>query len=135
MFFIMGISQGNKELDFSQTIICEACGRYGRYEVFMSYTYLSLFFIPLFKWDKHYYVRSSCCKTLYELDPEKGRAIAEGRKVTINSSDLVLRSRGNGSPHDYEDNKYRKICPSCGYSADPDFEYCPKCGKSLNVQE
>ena len=35
-----------------------------------------MFFIPCIKWNKHYYVRTSCCNTLYELDPEMGKAIA-----------------------------------------------------------
>ena len=54
MFFMMGITDGRKDLDFSQQMICNVCGRYGRYQVFMTYTVLSLFFIPCFKWNKHY---------------------------------------------------------------------------------
>ncbi len=179
MFFIMGMSQGQKELEFSQTMVCDICGKYGRYEVFMTYMYLSFFFIPLFKWNRQYFVRTSCCQSVYELDPEKGRAIEAGERVTIRSSDLILQYRGdaaaqggaygsgdswgsgngsgsrdawgsgNGSgaassakgsevaakvqegPFIPIEDKSRKICPACGYSADPDFEYCPKCGKKL----
>ena len=72
MFFMMGITDGRKQLDFTQTVICGVCGKYGRYQVFMTYTVLSLFFIPCFKWNRHYYVQMSCCNTLYELDPEVG---------------------------------------------------------------
>ena len=54
MFFIMGITEGRKDFDFSQTVICDSCGKYGRYQVFMIYTVLSLFFIPTFKWNKRY---------------------------------------------------------------------------------
>ena len=43
MFFIMGITDGRKDFDFTQTIICNLCGKYGRYQVFMTYTVLSLF--------------------------------------------------------------------------------------------
>ncbi|MEI3186501.1 MAG: hypothetical protein V8S27_00225 [Lachnospiraceae bacterium] len=50
MFFIMGISQGEKKLNFDQTIMCNHCGQYGHLEVYMIYSYLSLFFIPIFKW-------------------------------------------------------------------------------------
>ena len=42
-----------------------------------------MFFIPCIKWNKHYYVRTSCCNTLYELDPEMGKAIARGEQVLI----------------------------------------------------
>lgn len=47
MFFMMGITDGRKQLDFTQTVICGVCGKYGRYQVFMTYTVLSLFFIPM----------------------------------------------------------------------------------------
>ena len=45
-FFMMAITDGRKDLKFSQMIICDVCGKYGRYQVFMTYTVLSLFFIP-----------------------------------------------------------------------------------------
>ena len=61
MFFMMGITDGRKDFDFTQTIICNLCGKYGRYQVFMTYTVLSLFLIPCLKWNKHYYVQTSCC--------------------------------------------------------------------------
>ena len=34
MFFMMGITDGRKELNYSQTEICSVCGCYGRYQVF-----------------------------------------------------------------------------------------------------
>ena len=30
MFFIMGITDGRKDFYFSQTVICDNCGKYGR---------------------------------------------------------------------------------------------------------
>lgn len=102
MFFIMGISQGEKQLDYNKTVICDECGRYGRLEVFMTYMYFSFFFIPLFKWSRRYYVRMSCCQSVYELDPEVGRAIAEGQNVTIRQEDMVLVSRNTGRAAYYE---------------------------------
>lgn len=48
MFFMMGITDGRKDFDFHQQIICDICGKYGRFQVFMTYTVLSLFFIPCF---------------------------------------------------------------------------------------
>ena len=61
MFFIMGITDGQKRFDFTQVMICGLCGKYGRCEVFMTYTCLSLFFIPCFRWNRRYYVRMTCC--------------------------------------------------------------------------
>lgn len=124
MFFMMGITPGQKEFDFNQMIICSGCGAYGRLSVFMTYTVLSLFFIPVFKWGKHYYVRTSCCNTIYELDSEVGKKIAKGEGVEIKQEDMRMVQRGNkGYTH--------KKCRNCGYEAEEDFEFCPKCGNRL----
>ena len=122
MFFMMAITDGRKDLKFSQMVICDVCGKYGRYQVFMTYTVLSLFFIPCFKWNRHYYVQTSCCNTIYELDPEVGKAIARGEQVEIQPGQLTKIGSGNGG-------QMYKRCRSCGYETKEDFEYCPKCGK------
>lgn len=121
MFFMMGITDGKKDLQFTQTIVCNICGRYGRYNVFMTYTVLSLFFIPCFKWNKHYYVKTSCCNTLYELNPEIGKAISRGEQVEILPEYLTKINQGNKG-------YIYKRCNNCGYETTEDFEYCPKCG-------
>lgn len=121
MFFMMGITDGRKDFDFVQTVICDVCGKYGRYQVFMTYTVLSLFLIPCFKWNKHYYVQTSCCGTLYELDSEIGKAIARGEQIEILPQHLRLVNRGGYS-------KGVKRCSNCGYETAEDFEFCPKCG-------
>ncbi|MDD3416661.1 MAG: zinc ribbon domain-containing protein [Lachnospiraceae bacterium] len=121
MFFIMGIVDGRKDFDFNQVITCNVCGAYGRYQVFMTYTVLSLFFIPCFKWNKHYYVQTSCCNTLYELDSEVGKKIARGEDVEILSQHL-FRVQNQGYSNSM------KQCQKCGFTTAEDFEYCPKCG-------
>ena len=121
MFFMMGITDGKKDLQFTQTIVCNICGRYGRYNVFMTYTVLSLFFIPCFKWNKHYYVKTSCCNTLYELNPEIGKAISRGEQVEILPEYLTKINQGNKG-------YIYKRCNNCRYETTEDFEYCPKCG-------
>ena len=156
MFFIMGISQGEKQLDYTRTVVCGECGKYGRYEIFMTYMYFSFFFIPLFKWDKHYYVRMSCCGSVYELNPEVGARIACGEDIEIVQSDMFKVSSGQSSYYEqyrqsnaYQDDirnagtaaitglladsRPRKICPDCGFESPQDFEYCPKCGRKLET--
>ena len=122
MFFMMGIMDGRKDFDFNQTMICSLCGKYGRYQVFMTYTVLSLFFIPVIKWNKHYYVQTSCCNTVYELDPELGKRIAHGENVEILPQHLTGVGGGR------YDCSY-KHCPQCGFTTSEDFEFCPKCGR------
>ncbi len=124
MFFMMGINDGQRRLDFTQTIICDCCGGYGRYEVFMTFTVLSLFFIPCFRWNKRFYVRTTCCNTMYELDLQVGKRIARGEAVEIASGDLKPLYQGQRSV-------WRR-CNNCGFSTQEDFEYCPKCGDKLS---
>ena len=161
MFFIMGVTQGRKEFGFAQRMICAKCGRSGSYIVFMTYSVLTLFFIPVFKWNRQYFVRTSCCGTVYLLDPEVGRIVARGGQVDIRPQDLQEVSAGwagaasgqqsfqegvwqNGAGADSgagaNTNPWtnepaapaaKKTCGNCGYEAEPDFEYCPKCGNKL----
>lgn len=151
MFFIMGISEGRKDFDFSQMVICSSCGAYGRYMVFMTYTFLSLFFIPTFRWNRRYFVQMSCCGRIYELNSEVGKRIARGEEVEIRPEDLIGAgySGGFGGPDAYSQEDWSrsgwnrdnwdvhadrnpvKTCSNCGYSTNEDFEYCPKCGRKF----
>lgn len=133
MFFIFGINSGQKELSSAQLVICNICGGYGRYQVFMTYTSLSLFFIPVLKWGRRYYVTMSCCGSVYELGPETGRRIAGGEKVELGPSDLTLVKAGRREPWHISGGG-KRICGSCGYETDEDFTYCPKCGGRLEVR-
>lgn len=132
MFFLMGITDGRKYLDFAQTIICDVCGKYGRYQVYMSYTVLTIFFIPCLKWNKEYYVKTSCCDTVYKIDPEIAKRIARGEELEILPKHLT---KVPFSGYGYTNNEYSyKKCDNCGYETTQDFEYCPRCGSKLNAQ-
>ena len=122
MFLMIGINDDRKDLDFSQMMICDVCGAYGRYIAFMTYTVLSLFFIPCLKWNRRYYVRTSCCGRMYELNRETGAAIARGEQVEIRPEHLK-EMPGQGYAV--------RRCANCGYSTDEDFEFCPKCGRKF----
>ena len=120
MFFIMGITEGRKEFDFNRVMTCSACGSMGSFRVFMTYTVLSLFFIPCFKWNKRYYVRSTCCNAVYELDPELGKRIARGEDVRIQPENLTRVLNRSYTV---------KRCKNCGYATEEEFDFCPKCGE------
>lgn len=94
MFFFFGIMNDQKDFDFHQPMTCDVCGRMGQYQVFVTYMVLSIFFIPIFRWGRTYYVRTSCCGSLYQLRPEVGRAIERGENATIQQTDLYLEQRG-----------------------------------------
>lgn len=119
MIFIGGIAQGRKQFDFIQTMICSKCGRYSSVSVFMTYTYFSFFFIPLFKWNRQYFAVSNCCSTVFSIPNALGEAIARGESVTLEPSDLTIVGMDGTQQH----------CPECGYLLSEDFLYCPKCGR------
>lgn len=119
----MGISQGQKKLNFDQLIVCGHCGRYGHLEVYMVYSYLSLFFIPVFKWGRHYYVRTTCCDTSVEISSELGRQIARGEVTSLPES---IIPRAEAYPV-----QGRRRCGACGFETEEDYQYCPKCGARL----
>ncbi|CDZ74362.1 Hypothetical protein ING2D1G_0167 [Peptoniphilus sp. ING2-D1G] len=119
MFFIMGMNQKRDSLEYSSPLEVHDCGKYGRMEIFVVYNALSLFFIPLLKLGKNYYVKYTCCEKIYQLNDEIGRQIERGENPAINDRDLILISEG------------RQFCPNCGYPVDQNFEYCPKCGERL----
>jgi len=122
MFFVFGISSKEKEIDLTQTIICPSCGAYGRLEAFMTYRYFSLFFIPIFKWNKKYYAGTTCCGSLYTIDKELGKDIERGNISKIDQSEL----------HPIKMNYNRKdYCPNCSSPIESEFDYCPKCGRRL----
>lgn len=136
MFFIGGINSESKALNISQMVICSQCGSYGRYQVTMTCLCLSLFFIPIFRWNRRYYVTMSCCDSVYELNGEVGKRLARGEQVMISEADLTLVQKGrkhwNGWAEEQEDtSKQKKVCLVCGYETDEDFDYCPKCGQRL----
>ena len=121
MFFMMGITQREEEVDFDQTIICDVCGAYGHLMMFVTYSVLTLFLIPVFKWNRHYYVKTSCCNTIYEVNEDIARAAIRKDISSFREEDLHLIQKGYRR-------QYKK-CINCGYETDEDFDFCPKCGK------
>ena len=126
MFFMIGISDGRKDIAYAGRLMsCPGCGQTGSCSVFMTYTVLLLFFIPCFKWNRRYFVRTSCCNRTYELSFEKGDAIRRGDDSDIYASDL-FPVQDYGSNGAYMNLKH---CDNCGYENAEDFDFCPKCGK------
>ncbi len=124
MFFIIGVTQKEKPLDFRQNLTCPACGRYGAVEVFMVFTVLTLFFIPVFRWNKRYYVKLSCCGGVAEIDKATGEGIEKGRIFEIDTSKMHFDCFNRVG--------FKKVCPECGYGTAEDFAFCPKCGRKFS---
>lgn len=121
-FFVFGIASKEKKIDFTQTFICPGCGAYRGLNAFTTYTYFSFFFIPIFKWNKKYHLRSSCCGSLYTINNTIGKVVEKGRMAKINESDLQIVN-ANFNRLNY--------CDNCSYPIKREFDYCPKCGSML----
>lgn len=143
MFLMIGVNDGQTALYYERLVYFSHLGRAVNVTVFVTFTQLLLFFIPTFKWNKHYYVQLPNGE-VYELNPEVGRQVERGRDVEIKESDLYTSSRADfyadGGPRSFKDfftggfsdtgsDVYK--CPHCGYPIVDDFDYCPKCGKRL----
>ena len=121
MFFILGIEEKEKELREFANIVCADCGGYSRAVLIMHFTYFHIFFIPIFRWDKRYYIRVRGCGAVYEADAEYGRQL---ELVTeLDFSRLKKASSGFGGS-----GELYSTCQSCGSAFDPSFAYCPHCG-------
>lgn len=95
----------------------------------MTYMYFSFFFIPLFKWNRRYYVKMDCCEAVYELDPVVGNAVLRGENPDIAEADLRLVQAGRYAKTWQEGSKKpHKKCMRCGFETDEDYNYCPVCG-------
>jgi hypothetical protein len=124
MFFIAGISQKREDLDYYEPIMCSCCIKYGRYEAYIEYSVFSLFFIPLFRFNKKYYARTTCCNSLYLItNKEKGLMMerGQGHNVFLKDKDLKLIYKGI----------CENTCPNCGSQVSEEHKYCPNCGNKL----
>lgn len=120
MVLLFGTSTKEKKLDFMQSIVCSNCGSYGKYEAFMTYSNFTIFFIPILKWNKRYYITSTCCDSLYRVDKNIGKAIERGDNINIDESDLQAINIHNS-----------EVCSNCKFPIENEFAYCPRCGEKI----
>lgn len=120
MILFFDILPFQKLLPYNQTITCMACGHFGRYEVYLTGNRFRLFFIPLFTFGKYYLVKTTCCDTVYKLDPEIGKALEKGQSIHIHEENLTLYQEGS-VPNTSQ-------CPNCGQTHEVGANYCSHCG-------
>ena len=75
-------------LNFHQNIDCPECNRAGSWKAKYFYKQFTVNFIPLFKYSKKYYIESTCCGTKYEISPELGKQIADGKKKSLTLDEI-----------------------------------------------
>jgi len=123
MFFIafFGIQDKDIYLGTCNNIECPSCGRLTRFDIYKSYRYFHIFFIPTFRWNVRYIVKTSCCGCLYELDQFAGREFEKNPGFDIKMENL--RRVDNYLPFKY--------CMYCNKNVPVEFNFCPYCGGKL----
>ncbi|HOV70536.1 MAG TPA: zinc ribbon domain-containing protein [Clostridia bacterium] len=123
MFFfaLFGIQDKVKYIGTNNNVVCPSCGKFAKYEIHKSYMYFHVFFIPIFRWNVKYFVKTSCCGSFYELDPAVGKEFEKNPGTEIKPENLRRVD-------DYLPNKH---CPNCKTDVPADFKYCPYCGGEL----
>ncbi|HOQ07903.1 MAG TPA: zinc ribbon domain-containing protein [Clostridiales bacterium] len=123
MFFVafFGIQDKDQYIGTYNNVVCPSCGSLTRYEIHRTYRYLHIFFIPTFRWNIRYIVRTPCCGSVYELDPLVGREFERNPGIEIRPENLRRIDR-------YMLFRY---CPNCRIDVPAEFSYCPYCGGRL----
>lgn len=124
MFFIAGSGQKEKKLEFRQPMICPCCSRYGSVELYKTYQYISLFFIPVFTFGKQYTAVMNCCHAHTAVEAQTGKEIEHGDRTKLSEEALKFPCRPTVVKH----------CQACGFETRDDFEFCPKCGKAFSLR-
>ena len=60
---------------------CALCGKEGQVELIMTYKCFRLFFIPLLKWDRHYFIRDIKENHTYEISEDDAILLQYGQKI------------------------------------------------------
>lgn len=123
MFFIgiFGIDNVQKQIGTYNNSICPSCEAYSNFEIFKSYSYFHIFFIPTFRWNVKYYIKTTCCDNIFELDKIIGQQFEKGETPQINSDNL----------RPINDHPHYKICSGCHLKTEGNYLYCPYCGKKF----
>lgn len=119
-FVIFGTNEKEKVIKTNENIICPLCGAYGRYDVVKIYTYFHFYFIPLFRWNIRYHIRTHCCAKMCEISKSAGKNIESSVAKQVKQEDILFNFTIKNC-----------ICQYCHSQINNAFTYCPHCGKKL----
>ncbi|WP_270474220.1 zinc ribbon domain-containing protein [Clostridium cochlearium] len=126
MFFIgiFGIDERKKDIKLVQNLVCKACGNMTTYKLVKVNKVFHIFFIPIFKWDKRYFLISRCCNSIFGIPNNLGENLENNEDIDIKDEDLQqINSYGNAN---------EKICGNCNNVVQSNFRYCPHCGNKMD---
>lgn len=118
MFLMFGINNGESDLGFRIGVF-PCCGKQQGVLccVFQQFT---LFFIPIFRFSRRYFLTCPVCGSIYEMDKQEGKRLEHNPTAEVNPA--ALHQVGQAS---------RQFCPQCGTAVAPGTNFCPNCGYKL----
>lgn len=139
MFLLMGGGNHQEKSDFTTKEYCSKCRSIELIEFYVEYSYFSIFFIKLFKWNKKYIMLCKGCNQYEYITKEEYESAKKTGKIgdklkDIHSNPQSYAENGDNNFTDNENvDKYTQDikCVHCGFVADTDYIYCPKCGNKL----
>lgn len=126
MFFIgiFGIDERKKEIKVIRNLVCKACGNITAYKLIKVNKVFHFFFIPIFTWNKRYYLMSECCNSIFSISDKLAKALENNEHVDIKDEDLEqINSYTNTN---------ERICSNCSNVVQSNFKYCPHCGERMD---
>ena len=118
MFFLFGVVSGMRDLG-ERSCMLPCCGMV-RAVLTCSFHQFTLFFVPLFRFQKRYFLTCPRCGSIYALSKEEGRRLERDPHAQADPTALsFLRQSG------------RRCCPHCGCNVEANSRYGPQCGAFL----
>ncbi len=115
MFFIgvFGINNRSKvlaDVEFKCTGCIETTA-----ELIVNYSCFEIFFLPVYKYNKKYFLRCRKCESVYWINDSNIGEILSNKKVDYSDVKEVIYQKHS--------------CRSCGKTISDRYEYCPNCGE------
>lgn len=118
MFLIFGLVNGMRDLGV-RCCVLPCCGMV-RAVLTCTFQQFTLFFIPLFRFHRQYFLTCPQCGNVYMVSKEEGRRLERDADAQADASQTRF-FRQNG----------RRCCPHCGCNVEAGSRYCPQCGTYL----
>ncbi len=117
---IFGIQDKRKIVRDYPNVVCQ-CGSLSRGELIEEYSYFHFFFIPLFKWNRRYFMRFRCCNRICRVPDDYMKDLKNSNDVDIDRLEEITS---------YE--RTLDVCPGCGAKLHSSFAFCPYCGAKIS---
>lgn len=115
MFIFIDVVPLLKEIKNLQAT-CRKCGKNDSVKLVKSYQCLRLFFLPVWKWDLHYYLIHENCGMQVEISEEDAILIQYKDKNPATCQAITVVST-------------QRSCANCGKILEKGYTYCPYCGQ------